>query len=193
MHLCLLLQRILSYVIPYRYQLKGYTKLRRCTGITFNPQPFVDHIKASEVIESIGTETFNHYFSFAFVRNPWAWALSRYTYAVKNPRHRRHELMRGFESFDTYLRWHCNDDERFYLQKSYVCNSNGEQLVSFVGKQEQLDNDFAHVCHTIGIDATLPVFNVSNQHSYRDYYGDDSKKLVADRYAQDIEYFNYTF
>ena len=159
----------------------------------FLPQPFDDHVKANEVVDSMGTEAFKSYFSFAFVRNPWAWVLSRYTYTLKNPRHKRHQLVTGGGSFEGYLQWLSNEEELFYLQKDFVCNSEGERLVNFIGKQEQLDNDFAHVCGAIGINATLPVFNVSSSSSYRDFYTTDSRKLVEDMYAEDIEYFKYKF
>jgi hypothetical protein len=186
-------QRGLSFIIRYRYQLKIYTKLRKYTGITFLPQPFVDHVRCDEVIQTIGLESFNTYFSFAFVRNPWAWALSQYSYALKNTRHNRHRLVKDFSSFDSYLQWHCNEDENFYLQKSFVCDSDETLLVNFVGKQEQLEKDFNHVCEAIGIASTLPTFNVSTKSSYKERYSQESKDLIAERYAEDIDFFEYQF
>ncbi len=186
-------QRGLSLILHYRYQLKIYTKLRKYTGITFLPQPFVDHVRCEEVIQALGTETFNNYFSFAFVRNPWAWALSQYSYALKNPRHNLHRKVKEFNGFDSYLQWHCKEDERFYLQKSFVCDAKGTLLVSFVGKQEQLEKDFKHVCETIGIASTLPTFNVSTKSSYKEHYSQDSRDLIAKRYAEDIDFFEYQF
>ncbi|MBC8202441.1 MAG: sulfotransferase family 2 domain-containing protein [Planctomycetes bacterium] len=192
-HAAMCWQRLLSPVIPYRYQLKAYTKLRKHTGITFNPQPFHDHIEANEIVDRLGLDVFKSYYSFAFVRNPWAWALSQYTYAVKNPRHTKHAFMKQFNDFDEYIRWHCKKDDSFYLQKSYVCDSNGTQLVNYIGKQEKLSEDFAHVCKNIGIGTTLPKFNVSRKSSYKDHYTNDTKKLVETLYEEDIEYFKYSF
>ena len=186
-------QRGLSCIIPYRYQLKLYTKLRKHTGITFLPQPFVDHVRCEEVIQTLGAETFNAYFSFSFVRNPWAWVLSQYSYALKNPRHNRHRLVKEFNDFDSYLKWHCKEDDHLYLQKSFVCDTNGKLLVNFIGKQEQLEKDFNHVCKTIGIASKLPTFNVSTKSSYKNHYNQDTRDLVASRYAQDIDLFGYHF
>lgn len=186
-------QRMLSPLFPFRYQLKVFTKLRAYTNISFPPQPFRDHAKTSEIATDLGLETFNNYFSFAFVRNPWAWILSRYTYALKNPRHTRHELLNNFANFEEFLHWHCNEDEKFYLQKSYVCNTSGTQLVDFVGKQESLSKDFSLVCAKIGITSTLPRFNVSNKTKYRNFYNDETEKLIAERYREDIEFFNYKY
>ncbi|MDP7009149.1 MAG: sulfotransferase family 2 domain-containing protein [Phycisphaerales bacterium] len=192
-HAAMSWQRFLAPIVPFRYQLKLYTKVRKYTGLTCSPQPFLDHVKADEVVHQLGQDVFQEFFSFAFVRNPWAWALSRYTYAVKNPRHTRHTFMKQFADFDAYIRWHCESDDKFYLQKSYICDSEGNQLVNFVGKQEQLRDDFAKVCSNIGIDATLPRFNVSNKSSYHDYYSKETEQLVSKKYAKDIEFFSYEF
>mgnify|MGYP001205978455 CR=1 FL=1 len=186
-------QCMLSPLIPFRYQLKIFTKIKTFTNISFHPQPFSDHVKTSMIADTLGFETFNNYFSFAFVRNPWAWILSRYTYAIKNPRHTRHKLFKKFDNFDDFIRWHCSEDEKFYLQKSYVCNESGTQLVDFIGKQESLSEDFSKVCKKIGITSTLPRLNVSNETTYRNFYNDETIKLIAERYREDIEFFNYEY
>ena len=186
-------QRILSTALPYRYQLKVFTKFRRFAGIHFLPQPFDDHVKASEIVDSIGEEAFESLYSFAFVRNPWDWTLSRYTYALKNPRHNRYRIANDAVSFDGYVQWLCSANDLFYLQKDFVCNADGDCLVNFVGKQEQLGVDFAHVCDVLDIQATLPTYNVSRNSSYRDSYNEDTRQLIAELYAEDIEYFKYEF
>ena len=186
-------QRTLSLVLPYRYQLKLSTQFRKYTGWSFSSQPFDDHIKASQVVSMIGSDAFDMYFTFAFVRNPWAWTLSRYTYALQNPRHFRHQLVKDLGSFSAYLDWHCNDDPQFYLQKSFVCDPDGKMLLNFVGKQESLKKDFGLVCSSLKINADLPRFNVSRSGSYRDQYDPRMSNLVAERFSDDIEFFDYKF
>jgi hypothetical protein len=186
-------QKALSPVVPFRYQLKLYTKLRKFTGITFQPQPFIDHVRAYEVKESLGSVVFNSYFSFAFVRNPWAWVLSLYTYALKNPRHHLHKQVKNVENFEGYLQFVCNNNEIIFLQKEFICDNDGKQIVNYIGKQENLSEDFTHVCKTIGIKATLPVFNVSRKISYKDHYTPETKKIVEKLYEEDIDYFKYSF
>ena len=186
-------QRSLSPIIPYRFQLKLFTKLRTHTRISFPPQPYRDHIKAAEIADAMGLDQFKDYFSFAFVRNPWSWLLSRYTYALKNPRHTRHRFLQKFDDFSAFVRWHCDEDDKFYLQKSYVCTETGDRLVDFIGKQESLSEDFAHVCEKIGITSSLPTFNVSNNCAYTEHYNDETRDLVSNRYAGDIHFFDYIF
>jgi len=44
--------------------------------------PYHPHITASELISKIGKEDFDSYFSFAIVRNPWAWQVSQCEYPL---------------------------------------------------------------------------------------------------------------
>jgi hypothetical protein len=186
-------QKALSLAVPFRYQLKVYTKLRQFTGITFQPQPFNDHVRAYEVNKSLGSAVFDSYFSFAFVRNPWAWTLSLYTYALKNQRHHLHNQVKNVGDFEGYLQFVCDNKEVIFLQKEFICDNDGKQLVNYIGKQEKLGEDFTHVCETIGIKATLPVFNVSRKSIYKDHYTQETKKIVEKLYEEDIDYFKYSF
>ncbi len=71
---------------------------------------------------------------------------------------------------------------------------NGEVAVENFIRFEQLKTDFQKICRTIGLpELELPHVNASHRTSYRDYYTDETKEIVANRYAEDIEYFGYTF
>ena len=63
----------------------------------------------------------------------------------------------------------------------------------FVGRFERLESDFRRICETLGIDATLPSLNVSQRRPYREYFDDESRRIVATRYRDDIETFGYEF
>ena len=187
-------QRMIAPVFPYRYQLKLYSKIRkRCNTGYFYPQPLTDHARASHVLDYLGEARYREYYSFAFVRNPWARAVSIYTYALKHPRHSKHKKVVGLGSFEGYLRWHCGGGETIHQQRDYVCDSAGQLIVDFVGKQESLELDFGSVCEQLNLSAKLQHFNASRNDSYRDYYSDDTMQLVAEAYHEDIETFDYEF
>ncbi|MDA8429802.1 MAG: sulfotransferase family 2 domain-containing protein [Geobacteraceae bacterium] len=167
-------------------------RLFRKAGIqTLNVKSYHTHIRAKELLEKIGAENFKSYFSFAFIRNPWDMQASLYAYIIKSPVHRLHEFVKGLGSFDSYLEWRCSDG--LYLQKDFVYSDNGELLINFLGRYENLDADFKLICDQIGITAELPVLNVSKSKPYQEYYTKESIELVRRAFFQDIELFKYEF
>ena len=157
----------------------------------FEPHPFHGHIKSSEIIELLGENEFKRYFSFAIVRNPWDWQVSLYKYILKQKTHHQHNLVKSLGSFDKYIIWRCESEVR--LQKDFIYSKDNDLLVNFVGKYENLDNDFEQICSSIGISASLKKLNVSNTKPYQAFYNEKSIELVRQVFESDIKTFNYEF
>lgn len=152
---------------------------------------FHGHISAKEIKTQIGQPLFDKYFTFGFVRNPWDWQVSLYHFALQNTKHHQHEMTKAFGSFDAYLEWRVNSD--LHLQKEFLFDGD-RQIVNFIGKMENIQEDFAIVCDKIGIKKTsLPRANKSNRNKYQSYYNSYTKELVAKHFKEDIESFGYTF
>jgi len=175
------------------WQLKAHKLIKRL-GIHSpfsEPQPFDHHITASEILDSLGEKKYKEYFSFAFVRNPWDWQVSLYKYMLKTETHRQHEVIKNFDNFEEYIKWRCENEVRY--QNDRIYSKNNELLVDFVGRYENLYNDFDAICSRIGIPASLPKLNVSNTKPYQSYYTEKTKELVRQAFEPDIRIFNYEF
>lgn len=150
------------------------------------------HMPAREVRALVSPAVFDRYFTFAFVRNPWDWQVSLYHYMLKATDHFQHELAKSFAGFEAYIRWRVAEEVR--LQKAFVTDREGRMIVDFVGRMEHADEDFAHVCRTVGLPPIrLPHRNRSRHRDYRTYYTDETREMVARAFADDIEAFGYTF
>ena len=184
------LQRMVSgsRILPWR--IRAFLENTIITPC-LNPQPYPMHIKARELVKIIGRKAFESYFSFAIVRNPWDWQVSLYSFMLKDDTHPQRQLAQAFRGFDDYIRWRCAEEARF--QNEWVCAEDGERLVKFIGRYERLDDDFRTICTRIGVDATLPVMNVSRTKPYQSYYTDETRELVRRTFAPDIEMFGYEF
>ena len=157
-----------------------------------HPQPVYNHASASEIISKLGKDVFNSYFSFGIVRNPWDWQVSMYQFGLEGTTNPRRGKFKGFGSFENYIRWRCQEDVHY--QKDFLFSENGDQLVNFIGKYENLETDFRKICENVGIDARLPKLNQSARHKrFQDYYTPETMELVRRTFAPDIELFGYNF
>ena len=153
-------------------------------------KPYPHHLKASEIRERFPKE-WDGYFTFAFVRNPWDWQVSLYSYMQQREQHWQHDLAKSFSNFREYLDWRVNEDK--HLQQEFLCDCNGQIIVDFVGRVETIEKDFEYICGEIGIVESLPHKNKSKHRDYKSYYDDYTRSLVDEHFALDIERFGYSF
>lgn len=172
----------------------------------------------------------SNYFKFAFVRNPWDRAVSLKYHLIHSQKYREIE-------FSEYI-----SSRHFKAQPTFYqfCEKNYENL-DFIGKYENLEEDFKNVCNIIGLEKMEKLHHLNKRDNeekekrlikslerrksltkdtekiiglekkinemqerrqikknikprdYREYYDEETCKIVADKYSKDIEYFEYKF
>ena len=136
------------------------------------------HIPLWYYRENISIKKFESYYKFAFVRNSWDRIISAYYYSKK------FGMTKNFKVWVTDI----DLNHKYGLQYNFV---NG---CDFIGRFENLQGDFNIVCDKIGIpQQQLPHKNKTKHKHYTEYYDEETKSIVAEKYAKDIEYFGYTF
>ena len=138
------------------------------------------------------------YFTFTFVRNPWERFLSEYFYIKKTGcKCKRHDFNKRFPTFKQFVKDNgieCCWPAHNFPQIDFVLNANLNKLTNFVGRCEDMQYDFDYVCGKIGIPKIeLPYRNPTKHKHYTEYYDDETREIVAKKYAKDIEYFGYEF
>ncbi len=137
-------------------------------------------------------DKFANYFKFTFVRNPWERLVSEYEYILGQPEHGRHTRVIRLKNFSEFIRMQI--PRRDAYQINMLCDKKGRPLVDFVGKLEDLQNDWQTVCTQVGIPCqAIPRKNVTQHINYRDFFDQDSVRLVAKHWAREIEAFEYDF
>ena len=161
--------------------------------------PVKDHLTAKEVIQKIGKQDWNSAYKFTLVRNPWDKAVSLYEYRRKKNKTQIRSKDISFEKWITMTHSRNQDPSLYDNPKSFqpqidwLKDDEGKMTVDFVGRFESLQGDFSRITKAIGISAELPHLNASSRNNYQDYYSNNTRKIIATWYQEDIDYFGYTF
>lgn len=157
------------------------------------------HAAAFILRDRVGAEEWARLFSFAFVRNPWDRMVSMFCY--KHPGQRM--------SISAFHRWLLSDCPFAHKPQLYTIAEPeeapprgradtvryGDTLVDFVGRYETLTEDFAMVCGLAGI--TPRKLGHANRASgrlrYQNYYTDETRELVAERFGPEVERFGFSY
>ena len=152
------------------------------------------HFSVGNYLKNYGRDIYEQYFTFGFVRNPWDWQVSLYHYMLTDRKHFEHKWVSSFESYEAYLDWKIKKD----CKPQYIFFSENADLDSpisldFVGRFENLEEDFTFLKSKLELKGKLPHLVKTNHKPYQEFYDPATKDMVAEAYHKDVSYFEYAF
>ncbi|MCB9800043.1 MAG: sulfotransferase family 2 domain-containing protein [Candidatus Omnitrophica bacterium] len=168
----------------------------------FQEKKALQHCTLDEMLsfKLVSKQQIQQYFKFAFVRNPWDRVVSEYHWNIEIPDKPKHFYpgITFSEFVDLYienrtLEAHITDDH-FSLQSDFVYNSEGQLVVDYLGRFENLKKDFHKICRINRVPCEkFPHVRKTTHEHYSVYYDHKSKKQVEKYYQKDIDHFKYAF
>jgi len=151
------------------------------------------HSNASEIFESIGENKWNDYFKFSITRNPYDMAISLYKAgAFAKIGYLTGKSLQHFLHYYQPMPWEHGATCRDYINRNDL-NHIGE----FSNRNKTLELIKEKTGLTINPDRVLQSIQakdpLGSKKHYAEYYDEETKQIVAEKYAKDIEYFGYKF
>ena len=141
------------------------------------------HMGARRVIEVIGRETWDDYFTFAVERNPFDVVASSFRYSARKPTFTK--------TFAEFVRTPRRLDRLALNERLYRLG--GKMIVDAVYRYEELPDAVADISSRLGLDLDLPHAKQGTGPHYRELYGPGDAEIVAERFARTIREFGYAF
>ena len=116
-------------------------------------------------------------FHFAFVRNPWDRVISRYASATSSRPMPFAEWIKGINEY-------AGTEPQIEALKYEP---------DFIGRYENIIEDWAKVQAETGLGDLEHKNQAIREPAYQQYYDEQTKQIVAETYAEEIERFGYTF
>lgn len=154
-------------------------------------------VPADAELRARAHETFERFFKFAAVRNPWARAVSLYS-------RREGVQLSDRMSFQEFCRDHfyasdtCRHPTLHRNQLDWLIDEQGASLMNYIYKLEEFARavkDIAQMTdQRISLSASSENVNPKSLSSdYRDLYTPEARELIARRFERDIDFFGYCF
>ena len=157
----------------------------------YKKYPFRQHCSILEVKNVVPKGIYDDYFKFAFVRNPYTRLVSEYEYIKRRPDHGRHKKVIKMD-FQQYILYQSKRVDAHQI--NMLTNKKGELEMNFIGKFENLQEDWNYVCDKLNLASTSLIHQKkASKVSYSDYYNEENKDLVTRLWQNDLETFDYNY
>ncbi len=147
--------------------------------------PFLKHWSAVQIKEKFGSDIWNEYFKFTFIRNPYERLYSWYNMIDKcrdtpNPNPFHLYIQKNIHSFSDFimkdksssdineLGWRLPPQRIAQFQK---ISGKKRVIIDFIGRYENINGDFSYICEKLNIpEIILPHMNKFDHDHYMNYY-----------------------
>lgn len=188
---------------PYEFRRQDGSKGLRIHRL-FTDSPYEVHQAALK--RKLQNNCYDNYFKFAFVRNPYHRLLSCYVDKIASGRGFEREEYAGvrlkpkipFGDFVRAVDKIPDEEANGHFRSQYTTlYPDGTLLPDFVGRFENLAEDFAYVARKIDApEMSLPHLMKSDRQvkkTLSTFYDEELKRIVHRRYEADLELFGYDF
>jgi hypothetical protein len=142
---------------------------------------------------TVTKEQYRTYYKFTFIRNPWARAFSWYQNVMRDDNHQKNYGITKDTSLTKFLQLFAGKN-MLQTQLYWIIDFNGSIPLDYIGRFENLTEDFQKICEQMGLDnMTLPHKIKGSSEDYREYYDETSKNIIMDVYKDEIKMFGYSF
>lgn len=151
--------------------------------------------------------------SFSFVRNPWSRLVSTYNQKASSEATSKRLVDGVYEgfidqgipirpgmSFEEFCEVVCDipdsQTDKHLQSQAYTLIRQNKPIVPIIGKMEHMGEDWNKIMDKVGLNYELPHRNRTEKKAdhYSHYYSNEALvQKVADRYCEDIKYFDYDF
>jgi hypothetical protein len=162
------------------------------------------------MINLLVDDEYEDYFKFCFVRNPFDRLISWYNMILQKGFHNDWSkyILENSTNFSEFLELTDIVIERNPLelqsqvgypksisfnQLDYISDNLGNIQCDFIGRFENINDDFNILSQMLNIKLELNHLNKFKHNHYKDYYNQIDLEKVSNLYKRDIEYFNYKF
>jgi len=145
------------------------------------------------------SDDISNYFVFTFVRNPFVRLVSGFFHRKNNGNFGKYEFSK--KGFKRLIQDQFEGRRPVIPQLCPLVDEENKLLCDFVGKYERLQSDFDLVCDQLGIqriklEEVIDYLNPSIRDrreygNYKDYYDQETIKMVQKMYEKDFEVFGY--
>ncbi|MBI9062161.1 MAG: sulfotransferase family 2 domain-containing protein [Marinilabiliaceae bacterium] len=181
-----------------------FVHIPKAAGVSINKTLFGNlaggHYMLKAYQNMYTSKTFNAYFKFTIVRNPYDRLYSGYTFLKKGGFNEADaqwakKNLGHINSYEQFLKeWLTPENiytkNHFTPQFEYLINKDGIIGVDFIGKLENIEADFKTICYKLGIQRELMHANKTNQKE-KPTMDCEMKQIIEQVYAKDFELLNY--